>query len=482
MSSRRDRRDRTATPRRAIVVAAVLLVAAIGFVVAALNATPPAERAARPTARAITPLLSARRVPEVVRADVAGARLQAAVAPVVQGAPSSCLAVDGPTGRLVSIDADTPLAPASTQKLLTATAALATYGPDYRYRTTVVATASPRNGAVDRLWLVGSGDPVLSTPAYQARLANQALTRHDVTTPLAALADAVVASGVRSVPGGIQGDDHLFDASRTLPVWPPRYVTDGEIGPLGALTVDDGFVPPNGAPAPDPALEAASQLRDLLVARGVAVGPAGHANAPARTVTVGAVSSPPLHDVIASMLTSSDNLTAELLTRLLGTTRAVPGTTQAGLDVATAKLRALRLPTTGLTLVDGSGLSRDDRATCNLLLATLERSSDARYRAVSDGLPVAAQSGTLADRLHGTVLAGRLAAKTGSLDGVTGLVGSLALRAPLQFAFLANGSFPESVGVALRERLATTLATYPDAPPATALVPAPASPAEPTRR
>ncbi|HEY7135019.1 MAG TPA: D-alanyl-D-alanine carboxypeptidase/D-alanyl-D-alanine-endopeptidase [Acidimicrobiia bacterium] len=464
------------------MLATVLLVAAVACVVVALNAKPPGERSAQPAARAVTPLLSARRVPDVVRADVAGARLQSALAPVLQSAPSSCVAVDGPTGRLASVNADAPLAPASTEKLLTATAALATYGPDFRYRTTVVATTSPRNGTVDRLWLVGSGDPVLSTPAYQAQLASQALTRHDVTTPLAALADAVVGAGVRSVPGGILGDDHLFDASRTLPVWPPRYVADGEIGPLGALTVDDGNVPPNGAPAPDPALEAASQLRDLLVARGVSVGPAGHATAPARTVTVGAVSSPPLHDVIASMLTSSDNLTAELLARLLATTKAVPGTTPAGLDVATAKLRGLHLPTTGLTLVDGSGLSPDDRATCNLLLATLEHSSDARYRAVSDGLPVAAQTGTLAERLRGTVLAGRLAAKTGSLDGVTGLVGTLDVRAPLQFAFLANGSFAESTGVALRERLATTLATYPDAPPASALVPAPAAPAAATRR
>jgi beta-lactamase class A len=115
VSSRRDRRNRTATSRIAVVVASVLSIAAIACVVAALKATPPGERPARPTARAITPLLSARRVPEVVRADVAGARLQTAVAPVVQSAPSSCVAVDGPTGPLVSINADAPLAPASTE-------------------------------------------------------------------------------------------------------------------------------------------------------------------------------------------------------------------------------------------------------------------------------------------------------------------------------------------------------------------------------
>ena len=70
---------------------------------------------------------------------------------------------------------------------------------------------------------------------------------------------------------------------------------------------------------------------------------------------------------------------------------------------------------------DGSGLSRSDRVTCALLVDVLQRAGP-------DGLlvrdlPVAGRSGTLVDQLKGTVAAGRVHAKTGTLDGVKALSG-----------------------------------------------------------
>jgi D-alanyl-D-alanine carboxypeptidase/D-alanyl-D-alanine-endopeptidase (penicillin-binding protein 4) len=389
----------------------------------------------------------------------------------------ACVVVDGPTGRLALINGDLPLAPASTLKLLTATAALSAFGPDYRFRTTVVTASAPRAGVVDRLWLVGGGDPVLSTPAFAGKLAGDPLTRGAATTPLSALADGIVAAGIHAIPNGIIGDDRLFDTTRQLAIWPPRFVANGEIGPIGALTVDDGFVPPTGTRADDPAVNAAAQLKTLLEARQVEVGPPGHAAAPKATIAVASVSSPPLHDVVASMLSSSDNLTAEVLARLLGTTVATPGTTQAGVNVVVDRLRALGVDTAPLKVLDGSGLSPDDRVTCNVLLDLLERSDATRYRALVDGLPLAGERGTLADRFRGTPLAGHLRAKTGSLGGVTGLVGVLDVHVPLRFAYLANGDFADDVGVSMREKIATVLAAYPDVTFPAEIVPAPAPPA-----
>jgi D-alanyl-D-alanine carboxypeptidase/D-alanyl-D-alanine-endopeptidase (penicillin-binding protein 4) len=419
----------------------------------------------------VTPLVSIRRVPEVVREigreDIALTRLQESLRLATTNT-RACVVVDGPTGRLASIDGDLPLAPASTLKLLTATAALATFGPDYRFRTTVVAASPPSAGVVDRLWLVGGGDPNLSTPAYAGKLA---------ATPLSALADQIVAAGIRSIPNGINGDDHLFDTTRQLAIWPPRFVANGEIGPIGALTVDDGFVQPSGTRADDPAVNAADQLKTLLTARQVDVGPPGHATAPrAATIPVASVSSPPLHDVVAAMLSSSDNLTAEMLARLLATTVSSPGTTQTGVNVVLDRLRVLGVDTAPLKVLDGSGLSPDDRVTCNVLLGLLERSDAARYRALVDGLPVAGERGTLADRFRGTPLAGHLRAKTGSLGGVTGLVGVLDVHVPLRFAYLANGDFADDVGVSMREKIATVLAAYPDVTFPAEFLPAPAPP------
>ena len=469
-------RVRVTSRRVALTLAVAFILAAAACFTIAARSGASGEQQANTGARLATPLLSVRRVPEIVRDDIATARLQQALSAALAGT-NACVVVDGPTGRIASVNPDKPLAPASTLKLLTATAALTVFGPDFRFRTTVVAPAAPRGGVVDRLGLVGSGDPVLSTPAHIAALNGDPLTRGAATTPLAALADSIVTAGIRSIPNGIIGDDHLFDTLRQLPVWPARFVANSEIGPLGALTVDDGFVPPTGARADDPALNAAAQLANLLAARGVTVGPVAHATAPRSTTAIASVSSPTLHDIVASMLPSSNNLTAELLTRLLGTTASSQGTTQAGVTVVADRLRALGIDTTPLNLLDGSGLSPDDRATCNVLLQALEKGDVDRYRGLVDGLPIAGQRGTLADEFRGTPIAGHLRAKTGSLDGVTGLAGFLDVQASLRFAYLANGSFADAVGVTMREKVATVLAAYPDGSLASQIVPAPEAPA-----
>jgi len=100
-------------------------------------------------------------------------------------------------------------------------------------------------------------------------------------------------------------------------------------------------------------------------------------------------------------------------------------------------------------------------------------------QALWDGLPVAGESGTLQDELRGTPLQSHLRAKTGFLNGVTGLSGLVDVKAPLQFAFVANGALSEAGAVALRGRFAGVLGTFPDAPPADQLVPAPAASTSP---
>jgi D-alanyl-D-alanine carboxypeptidase len=60
------------------------------------------------------------------------------------------------------------LLPASTIKLVTAAAALARLGPDFRYTTSVQAVRPPNRRGVVRgdLVLVGGADPTLGTPAF----------------------------------------------------------------------------------------------------------------------------------------------------------------------------------------------------------------------------------------------------------------------------------------------------------------------------
>ncbi len=299
------------------VVAGVLAVVAIVLVVFALRG-PGDPEAGATSPRLATPLWSIRRTPQAVVGIVGVQRLQSGIDQAVSGS-DACFDVEAPSGRVAASATDGPLIPASTQKLLTATASLDVLGPDFRYETKAVAPAAPRNGTVSRMWLVGSGDPGISTPEGAARLAASPLTKGDQTSSLATLADEIVAAGVHAIPGGIAGDDSRYEGTRYLPVWPDHYRTDREIGPLGALTVNDGFTGPDGsgAAADEPAVNAAQQLTRLLEARGVAVGAASHDKAPNDTTTVATLRSPKLTDILAGFLASSDNLTGELLPREL---------------------------------------------------------------------------------------------------------------------------------------------------------------------
>ena len=361
------------------MLAAILGVVALMLVVFALQG-PNGPAATAPAQKLATPLWSTRRVPQTIVYDVATQRLQAGLDQDAAGL-DACFVVAAPSGLVAASQADTPRIPASTQKLFTATAALDELGPEFRYETKAVAASAPKNGEVQHLWLVGSGDPGIATAEAAARLAAAPLTKGDQVTKLETLADAIVKAGVHSIPGGIDGDDSRYDTNRYLPVWPSSYRTDREIGPLGALTVNDGFQGPDGsgAAAQEPAQNAAAQLARLLEVRGVDVGPVGQGNAPKAPTTIATLRSPPLTDVLAGFLSSSDNLTGELLTREIAVHAGKEGTTANGLAVISDRLKTLGLPTANLHMVDGSGLSRDNRAPCSLELATLELMSRPKF-------------------------------------------------------------------------------------------------------
>ncbi|HEX9505698.1 MAG TPA: D-alanyl-D-alanine carboxypeptidase, partial [Acidimicrobiia bacterium] len=391
----------TRTARR--IIAAALGAAAVVTLAVAFSGDDTHAGSAGPAA--VTPLWSVRRVPEPVAEAVGAQHLQTALDRAVGGA-NACFVVKAGNHTLAVHDPDTPLLGASTQKVLIAATALTSLGADTTFTTKVVAAAPAADGTVERLWLVGSGDPILATADYVAFLQSQGVTRGDITTSLESLADAIVAQGVRRIPGGLAGDDSRYDGQRYLPSWKSSYRTDGEIGPLGALTVNDGFSAWSVAgktSVADPALHAASLLADLLRARGVSVGTVDHAAAPAAAVEIAHVTSPDLRSIVASMLSSSDNLTAELLTKELAVHAGTkPGTTAAGVAAIVAKLQSLGVSVNAaVPLVDGSGLSRDNRITCGLLVDTLSLTDRPQLGALFDGFSVAGQHGTLYDQFGG---------------------------------------------------------------------------------
>ena len=265
---------------------------------------------------------------------------------------------------------------------------------------------------------------------------------------------------------------------RYLPIWPPNYRTEGQIGPIGALTVNKGFsrLKPTPAPVDDPAVTAGNELARLLRARGVAVtGTTQRGRVPDAAAEVAKIESAPIRDIVAEVVRSSDNLAAEMLVKEIGVKESKEGTTAAGVAAAAKKLGELGVPMTGVTLVDGSGLARDNRVTCQALAATVDLGARPELRSLWDGMAVAGESGTLADEFLGTGLEGRLRGKTGFLNGVTGLAGLVDVGRPIRFALVVNGSFGEAQAIKLRAQLAQIIARSPEAPAADALVPVPVS-------
>jgi D-alanyl-D-alanine carboxypeptidase/D-alanyl-D-alanine-endopeptidase (penicillin-binding protein 4) len=455
--------------RRSPLPVIVLLVAALGCAVAAYLAASGSVHGGRPVAADRTPLLSARRAPALLAASVGDPALRAVLDQIVAAGPqATCVSVSVDGRQVYSHQPDLPVPPASNQKLVTATVALEILGADHRFRTSVVG-AAPKGGTVNGdLHLVGGGDPVLSTKAFTAHYPDQPA----VGTSLEKLADAVVASGVHHVTGRILGDESRYDTLRTVPTWPARFAGQHQTGPLSALTVNDGFTsfPEHETEqnrleveaTTDPAGYAASTLTELLRQRGVQVdGGSGTGVAPAGAHQVAHIDSPRLSAIVGHMLTESDNEVAELLVKELGHQRAGSGTTMAGLTVVRDAVRALGLPTTGVTMHDGSGLDYDDRLTCGFLAALLHRIGS--HGPIASGLAVAGESGTLRDRFTEAPTKGRIRAKTGTLNDVTALSGFAHTQQgqEVTFAYVATGDEVGPILLGLQDQLGTGLVTYP---------------------
>ncbi|OLE26978.1 MAG: D-alanyl-D-alanine carboxypeptidase/D-alanyl-D-alanine-endopeptidase [Actinobacteria bacterium 13_1_20CM_3_71_11] len=324
--------------------------------------------------------------------------------------------------------------PASTMKLVTAVAVLATRGPAYQLQTKAVAGPNP-----GEVVLVGGGDPTLAVNATG-------------TYPDAARLDDL-ATQVKKALGGtaptrVIVDSSLFTGPNTGPNWESD-VADGfgYTSRITALMVDGGRTNPKQVDDPSPrtstpdlfAGQAFAKLLGVSSAVGTGKAPAGgsatpsaaasNAGGPAPGTQLGVVSSPPLMRLLEEMLRTSDNTIAEVLARQVALAKNQPASFAAAGTAVTAVLGELGLPTGGIRTADGSGLSFDDRLSAQLLTGILglaARPDQAKLHGLFTGLPVAGYSGTLANRYRtpaANPAGGVLRAKTGTLPGVNALAG-----------------------------------------------------------
>ena len=125
-------------------------------------------------------------------------------------------------------------------------------------------------------------------------------------------------------------------------------------------------------------------------------------------------------------------------------------------------------------VIDGSGLSLDDRVTCQLLVDVLVRPGTGEV--IDDLLAVAGESGTLGRALRrAPPLEGVLRGKTGSLTSVASLAGIVEDDdPPLTFAFVVNADPPAPsprASLALQQQVVEVLASWPRVPDVVVLGP-----------
>jgi D-alanyl-D-alanine carboxypeptidase/D-alanyl-D-alanine-endopeptidase (penicillin-binding protein 4) len=365
--------------------------------------------------------------------------------------------IDARSGdRLWAQDPHQPEPPASTTKLMTAAAALSTLGPTFR-----LTTATRRLGRT--VYLVGGGDTTIvgAPSSYDAAAYPAPATFADL-----ARQTARALGHVRSVR--LRLDATAWTGATAAPGWKPIYVTEGDITPPSALEVDEGRIDPRQPTAPrtlHPIAQAGEVFADLLRRNGIRVaGTVAERRTPAAAKQIGAVTSPPMGELVQRMLAASDDDLAEAIGRAVAIHAHRPGSFAGAAHAVTDAVHDLHISVTGVTLKDTSGLSHDNRIPPRTLVGVLRTATDPEHpelRSILTGLPVAGLTGTLEGRFidkPSREAAGVLRAKTGTLTGVNALAGVVVDRNGrlLIFAFLASVATP-GVTVPALDRLASRL-------------------------
>ncbi|NSX02197.1 D-alanyl-D-alanine carboxypeptidase/D-alanyl-D-alanine-endopeptidase [Cupriavidus gilardii] len=414
-------------------------------------------------------------LPEAVTRALAAANvpLQATSFYVVrQGAPTAT----------ASWNAQTPMNPASTMKLITTFAGLQLLGPSYRWQTSLYADREPgADGVVGNVYLRGQGDPKL-VPEEMARLV-AAARRAGVTTIAGdvVLDRSYFQQGLDN-GGTIDGESHraynvapdaLLYSFKTLsftltPDTATQTVGVSVMPPLAQLRLDNRLALTNGrcgdwragatptlspqadgtvvasfdgsysADCGEQVLNFAALSHDDFIGGGFIAQwlAAGGTFAKPPAIRRGTVPRPafrltrhyglPLADIVRDINKYSNNVMARQLFLTIGAEidRRGPASTARSSAVIRRWLSHQGLDMPGLMLDNGSGLSRQERISAYDLARLLQQALASEAAPIFvDSLPVLGVDGTLRNRLTRSSAAGHGYLKTGTLADVRAIAG-----------------------------------------------------------
>ncbi|WIK83449.1 D-alanyl-D-alanine carboxypeptidase [Pseudoglutamicibacter albus] len=403
------------------------------------------------------------------------AMLQKKVDAALKGSPGrvEVSVVDAVTGEQVAHVGDgEALIPASSLKVLTGTAAVASIGLEQTWVTRSVL--EQRDGEAPVVWLVAGGDVMLAPGAGDPKAANG---RAGLKTLAEQTAKELKASGALEAAGGafrVGVDTRMFSGDQLHPDWSDDLVSSHNVTDITPIAVFAGRTDAtHTSPVvrhPDAAAlkTFAGQLKDALGSDVTLVDndaePGFREVDPFNTGTVegqlAAVHSATVREQLAYAEAHSDNVILEVYGRLVGIKLGRGGTEEGAVEGVTRVLHRLGLNTRGLNVRDASGLSPENRVPARTLAETMAltlnagdqagtSTADAKKKAqrirrdltfIPTMLPRAGATGTLQHRLDGDKTKALVLGKTGTLIDVISLTGVVTTKEgrPLGFSILFN--------------------------------------------
>src|SRR4051812_3671520 len=390
---------------------------------------------------------------------------------------------------IYSRNPDELLNPASNTKLVTAATGLLRLGPEYRFSTDYLSDRPMQRGRIGTLYVKGRGDPSVTTerldglvadlwhrgvrsvgeivlddsffdreefgPGWEQEASDKAWAagvgalslNHNAIAIYITPADRVGARARVEVEPDAR-DYFVIDNRAATVRANGRRKLRPHTSPEGERTrlVVDGRIPLRAESmvlyrrVGDPAFYYGQTLKMLLKQRGIRVasGRIRRGAAPATAVLIQAYDSPELGEIIRDMNKVSSNFIAEMIVKTLGAElKGTPGSWPKGLEVEEDLLAELGIPRGTYVLRNGSGLNDTNRFTARQL-ATLLQAVWKRFPVAAEfvsSLGIAARDGTMRLRMEGTDAAGRLRAKTGTLERVTALSGYVQSLGGERFVF-----------------------------------------------
>jgi D-alanyl-D-alanine carboxypeptidase/D-alanyl-D-alanine-endopeptidase (penicillin-binding protein 4) len=395
---------------------------------------------------------------------------------------------------LYSLNSDHLFTPASNNKLYTASAALHYLSPQFKFETSVWIDNTYKDSThIPRLVLVGGGDPDLYLPGLESIAREISRNIRSIDT---LIVDNSLFDDVYLGPGWMWDENSEWDYAQIDAMTFNDNCVDITIEPGGigdepkisvspktnyikivneAITVEDtidfkemeierrwwensNIIDISGEllkdtdkkvynrTVEDPSLFTGTVLAELLTEFGTNVKSVIIDKVKSKTmVPIYTYSSKSLIYSLANFLKESDNLSGELYVKMMGhIASGEQGRWDNGmLAVKTFLNDEVKIDTTKINMVDGSGLSRYNMTSPDQLIQLLEYMHTNHFYSDEflSALSIGGLDGTLDDRMNAIKQERRIRAKTGNMTGVSCLSGYAFAKngEPLAFSIMLNG-------------------------------------------